>query len=72
MSSAKLKTDEEFAALIPPLTKDEYSHLEQSIVTDINTIGGHKMNESALNTNIIDDDSNKDENDGEEQSLRRL
>lgn len=29
-----MKVDEEFAGLIPPLTKDEYSRLEQSILAE--------------------------------------
>ena len=34
MSTQELRIDEEFAALIPPLTDDEYSRLEQSILTE--------------------------------------
>ena len=34
MSTQELRIDEEFVALIPPLTDDEYSRLEQSILTE--------------------------------------
>ncbi len=34
MSTQELRIDEEFAALIPPLTDDEYTCLEQSILAE--------------------------------------
>ena len=34
MNTQVLKIDEEFATLIPPLTTDEYTRLEQNIITE--------------------------------------
>ena len=34
MSTQELRIDNDFASLIPPLTDEEYTHLEQSIIAE--------------------------------------